>query len=36
MMGATARARVVEALDDADQLLAAESTALAREEEITP
>lgn len=36
MVGATARVRVVEALDDADRALAAESDALAREEEITP
>jgi len=36
MMGATARVRVVEALDEADRVLAAEADALAREEETTP
>jgi argininosuccinate lyase len=36
MVGATARARVAEALDEADLALAAESAALAREEETTP
>ncbi len=36
MPGATARKRVLEALDEADRALAEESNALAREEEITP
>jgi len=35
-VGATARARVAEALDEADRALAAEADALAREEETTP
>jgi argininosuccinate lyase len=36
MVGATARARVAEALGEADRALAAEADALAREEETTP
>jgi len=36
MVGATSRARVAEALDEADLALAAEATALAREEETSP
>jgi argininosuccinate lyase len=36
MTGATARSRVVEALDDAERALAQETAALTREEETTP
>jgi hypothetical protein len=36
MVGATSRARVAEALDEADRALEIEAAALSREEETTP